>query len=454
MTKRARRHDLAANTVWSAIDELMLVTGSVVGLLILVPRLGVEQYGAYAALFALMGPVTALAQSGVPLAVFDHAVRQGEPVAAVGRSCLRLTAVVSAITVAPVTVVAIVLFDDLALVTVLLLVVAEVVVQSVWVTLTAIVQVAHSYRAGATLRSAAHAVRIGVVVALLALDRVELSWLAVALALTATARTVAVLAWVRRAGMIDTSHTPTGRGRVERRHMRSAVTYATAIGATIVHTDGDKVVLEANGYRSDTGVYAAGQRMVALAMLPLNALASSSHFAVLRTSVRADQRRVALRLSALGAVYAVPVAVLLVVTAPVVPSVLGDDFASSVDVVRMLAPVVVLRGLAVFPSNGLLALGRNATRTGLAVTHAALAVVGYLLIVPTRSWRGAALVTLGSEALLLVSSWVALIGAQRATDRRQAAVAPRTGADTSDLSSPTVAACSVDATDLDVGAGR
>jgi O-antigen/teichoic acid export membrane protein len=414
MTVRRPRRDLAANTVWSALDELMLVTGSIVGLLVLVPRLGAEQYGAYAALFALMGPVTALAQSGVPLAVFDHAVRQHEPIAAVARSCLRLSFIVSAVTVVPVAVVAVALFDDLAVSTVVLLVAAEVVVQSVWVTLTAIVQVAHSYRAGATLRSAAHALRIGVVLTLLAFDRVELGWLAVGLVLTSSARTAAVLVWAHRSHLVDL-----GASRVERAHLRSAATYATAIGATIVHTDGDKVVLEASGYRNDTGVYAAGQRVVALAMLPLNALASSSHFAVLRTSVRSDQRRTALHLSAIGAIYAVPAALLLVVAAPLVPRLLGDDFAESVDVLRVLAPVVILRGLTVFPSNGLLALGRNPLRSTLAVTHAVVAVGGYLLLVPSRSWHGAALVTLVTEAMLLGSSWVALIGAQRAVDRSQ-----------------------------------
>jgi O-antigen/teichoic acid export membrane protein len=400
--------------VWSALDELMLVTGSIVGLLVLVPRLGAEQYGAYAALFALMGPVTALAQSGVPLAVFDHAVRQHEPIAAVARSCLLLSCIVSAVTVVPVAVVAVALFDDLAVSTVVLLVAAEVVVQSVWVTLTAIVQVAHSYRAGATLRSAAHGLRIGVVLTLLALDRVELGWLAVGLLLTSSVRTAAVLVWVHRSHLIDR-----GASRVERAHLRSAATYATAIGATIVHTDGDKVVLEASGYRNDTGVYAAGQRVVALAMLPLNALASSSHFAVLRTSVRSDQRRTALHLSAVGAIYAIPAALLLVVAAPLVPTLLGDDFAESVDVLRVLAPVVILRGLTVFPANGLLALGRNPLRSQLAVAHAVVAVGGYLLLIPSRSWHGAALVTLVTEAMLLGSSWVALIGAQRAVDRSQ-----------------------------------
>jgi hypothetical protein len=73
----------------------------------------------------------------------------------------------------------------------------------------------------------------------------------------------------------------------------------------------------------------------------------------------------------------------------------------------------------VFPSNGLLALGRNPLRSKLAVTHAVVAVGGYLLLVPSRSWHGAALVTLVTEAMLLGSSWVALIGAQRAVDRSQ-----------------------------------
>lgn len=450
MTSRPRRRDLAANTVWSAIDELMLVVGSIVGLLVLVPRLGAEQYGAYAALFALMGPVTALAQSGVPLAVFDHAVRQREQVGLVARSCLTLAGRLSAVTVAPVGIAAVLLFDDLAVSTVLLLVVAEVVVQSVWVTLTAIVQVAHSYRAGAGLRSIAHSIRIGVLLALLALDRVELGWLAVALVLTSTVRTAVVLVWARRAHLIAAETTG-----VERRHLRTAGTYATAIAATIVHTDGDKVVLEANGLRSDTGVYAAGQRVVALAMLPLNALASSSHFAVLRTSVHADQRRTALHLSAIGAAYAVPAALLLVVAAPVVPKLLGDDFVESVEVLRVLAPVVVLRGLTVFPSNGLLALGRNPLRTRLAVVHALVAVVGYVALVPSWSWHGAALVTLVSEALLLGSTWVALVGAQRATDRATRApgqAAPdRVG---TGIGAPDAGARAGEPDRLDVRAGR
>ena len=42
MTTHRRRRDLAANTVWSAIDELMLVTGSIVGLLVLVPLLNLR----------------------------------------------------------------------------------------------------------------------------------------------------------------------------------------------------------------------------------------------------------------------------------------------------------------------------------------------------------------------------------------------------------------------------
>ena len=71
------------------------------GLLVLIPRLGAEQYGAFVALFALMGPVTALAQSGVPLTVFEHAVRDREPVSAVARSCLSLAVMVSPALVVP-----------------------------------------------------------------------------------------------------------------------------------------------------------------------------------------------------------------------------------------------------------------------------------------------------------------------------------------------------------------
>ena len=80
MPHRKRRREVAKNTLWSIADEGIVLVVSVVGLLVRVPQLGDQQYGAYAALFALIGPLTAFPQSGVPLTVLEHTMRNDESV--------------------------------------------------------------------------------------------------------------------------------------------------------------------------------------------------------------------------------------------------------------------------------------------------------------------------------------------------------------------------------------
>ena len=107
----------------------------------------------------------------------------------------------------------------------------------------------------------------------------------------------------------------------------------------------------------------------------------------------------------------------IVLAAPLLPLVLGDEFQGSVQMTRVLSGLVLLRALSVFPLNGLLGLRRTALRTALTACGAAVSITLYFLLIPRWGWTGAATGTLIGEGSLVVAAWIALFVCQRRDDR-------------------------------------
>ena len=203
-------------------------------------------------------------------------------------------------------------------------------------------------------------------------------------------------------------------GAIRRGHVRSTMLYGIGIGASIAQADGDKFVLNAAHHQADAGRYGAAYRLMGVVMLPIYALAGATHVSFLDgTAGPGGQVRRAIRLSLVGMAYAVPAIVALEIIAPYIPKILGRDFAETTVILRLLAPVVALRGLGVFPMNGLMGLGRNALRMKLLVSNALLSLLLYALLIPGYSWTGALVGTLVSETTLAISAWAALLACER-----------------------------------------
>ena len=86
--------------------------------------------------------------------------------------------------------------------------------------------------------------------------------------------------------------------------------------------------------------------------------------------------------------------------------------------VRWLSPLVVLRGLTIFPLNGLMGLGKTGLRTLLLLLSAAVSMVMYIALIPLWSWKGAVAGTIIGEAGLAIAAWWLLLVYQRRDDAR------------------------------------
>jgi len=115
--------------------------------------------------------------------------------------------------------------------------------------------------------------------------------------------------------------------------------------------------------------------------------------------------------------YGVAFAVVIVLAAPLLPILVGEDFKGSVNMVRWLSPLVLLRALTMFPLNALMGLGKTFLRSVIIVVNAIVAMIIYFALIPRWGWEGAVVGTMVSEGTLMISTWTALIMYQRRADR-------------------------------------
>jgi O-antigen/teichoic acid export membrane protein len=175
-----------------------------------------------------------------------------------------------------------------------------------------------------------------------------------------------------------------------------------------IYNDLDKTMLTALSTLRGAGIYAVAYRIIEAAFVPVNSVlwASYSRFFVKGAAGIQGTAEYAKRLLSRASAYSVLVTVGLIVLAPLIPRLLGSEYLASVEAVRWLAPILLLRTVHRFFSNSLTGAGFQGVRTA---TQGAVALFNILLnfwLIPAYSWRGAAWSSLASDGLLLVSTFL------------------------------------------------
>jgi O-antigen/teichoic acid export membrane protein len=109
-----------------------------------------------------------------------------------------------------------------------------------------------------------------------------------------------------------------------------------------------------------------------------------------------------------GALYGLLTGLALTLAAPVLPHVLGESFAGSVEAVQWLALLPLLRALHYVGGDVLTGAGFQRLRTCLQILVGAAAVGMAVWAIPLYAWRGAACAAIASNLLLAVASWGAI----------------------------------------------
>jgi O-antigen/teichoic acid export membrane protein len=158
------------------------------------------------------------------------------------------------------------------------------------------------------------------------------------------------------------------------------------------------------------GVYAAAYRATAMAFTPIAGMLAATYARFFKRGQAgiAGSRRFAAELLPAAALYGAAAGIALFLAAPLLPRVLGPDYASAVGAVRWLAPLPLIQAFYYLAGDALTGAGHQRVRTGLQIGAAAADVLLCLWLIPAHQWLGAAWATLGSLGLLAVSLWAAV----------------------------------------------
>jgi O-antigen/teichoic acid export membrane protein len=91
--------------------------------------------------------------------------------------------------------------------------------------------------------------------------------------------------------------------------------------------------------------------------------------------------------------------------APIVQYILGSQYARTVEAIRWLALLPLLKTIHYFVADSLTGAGYQGLRTLVQICVAVVNVLLNLWLIPNHSWRGAAWSSLASDGLLAVSLW-------------------------------------------------
>lgn len=184
--------------------------------------------------------------------------------------------------------------------------------------------------------------------------------------------------------------------------------FSVSLSAQTVYNDIDKTMLARLSTLEATGIYAAAYRLIDVAFVPVRSLLAASYAKFFQhgASGLSGSMDLAKRLTPFAGAYGIAAGLGLFLFAPVVPYVLGHEYAGAVEALRWLAPLPFLKALHYFAADTLTGAGFQGLRSVLQLIVAVFNVLANIWLIPLYSWKGAAWSSLASDGLLMLSLWL------------------------------------------------
>ena len=198
-------------------------------------------------------------------------------------------------------------------------------------------------------------------------------------------------------------------GRV-RRDLKLGFSFAVGISAQSIYNDLDKSMLAKLSTLESAGIYGAAYHILNVAFTPILsvAMASFRNFFQKGTQGIKGSFELCKRLLPMSLGYSIAAIIGLAICAPLIPMILGSEYAKSAIAVVWLSPTVFFRTMHVFAADTLTGADLQSIRS---TSQVIVAIANGLLnfwLIPLYSWRGAIVATMISEFLLMTFLWGAV----------------------------------------------
>jgi O-antigen/teichoic acid export membrane protein len=184
--------------------------------------------------------------------------------------------------------------------------------------------------------------------------------------------------------------------------------FSVSLSAQTIYNDIDKTMLARLSSLEATGIYAAAYRLIDVAFVPVRSLLSAAYAKFFQhgSTGISGSTNLAKRLLPFAGIYGAIAGMGLFLFAPIVPYMLGEEYAGTVEALRWLAPLPFLKAMHYFAADSLTGAGLQELRSAVQVIIAVFNVLINLWLIPLYSWKGAAWSSLASDGFLMLSLWL------------------------------------------------
>jgi O-antigen/teichoic acid export membrane protein len=391
---------LARNTLWMVGGQSVRIVLQAVYFLLIAHSLGVAAYGAFVGAVSLVALVAPFASWGTGFILLKEVARDRTTFNRYWGGALCVVAITGCILLALVLTASHSIWGDAVPLRVLLLVgVSDVIVVRVIDVMNQAFMAVEVLKKSAELYVVLSAARTVAAVCLSVFDHspTASSWALLYLASALVAAMYGLVSITRSLG------SPRLSLPFSRSDFAEGFYFAVSQSSQTVYNDVDKTMLVRFGGLEATGIYGAAYRIVDVAFVPITALVSSTLAAFFRHGEDGivGTIRYAKRFLPYAAGYGLMAGALLFAASPILPILLGKDFARSALALRWLSPLVLFKAIHYLLANSLSGSGNQGVRASIQVGIVALNVLLNLWLIPAYSWRGAAWASLASDGALV-----------------------------------------------------
>ena len=193
--------------------------------------------------------------------------------------------------------------------------------------------------------------------------------------------------------------------------LREGFYFGAGLSAQTIYNDIDKTMLARLSTLDATGIYSAAYRLIDVSFTPVRAVLNAAYANVFRhgqdgiAASLAYAKRLLLKM--IG--YSVLAFLVLYLTAPLIPFFLGTEYSRTVEALRWLAVLPILKTIHYFFSDALTGAGYQGFRTAAQTVVAVINVFLNFWLMPTYSWRGAAWASIASDTSLILAICIAIL---------------------------------------------
>ncbi|MEM7590967.1 MAG: oligosaccharide flippase family protein [Cyanobacteria bacterium P01_A01_bin.83] len=187
--------------------------------------------------------------------------------------------------------------------------------------------------------------------------------------------------------------------------------FSISTSANNINANLDKSMLGKLAGVGAAGIYGSAYRFIDVGNVPLLALFGATYTRFFQHGASGIRGSLgfAKRLLPMLTLYAIASVVGFWLLAPLIPTILGEDYHDAVEALLWLSPLPAIATFQYLAADTLTGSGYQKARSVVQVGAAIINVLLNIWLIPRFSWKGAAYATLISDSLRLLSLWIIVL---------------------------------------------